>query len=187
MLKKSLLVVAFISTALVLTGCGQNASDNNADGVGNNAKEVVKESYIVSNPPATAKEGVKDPTTGYVKINPKFTMEDIHKGVRKIDWPTDKMAENLPPFPGGQVLEIINTDDQFCAYIANTTGKDFEDYFTKLNAVGYDIGKHDTWEDFNLQSPTVAVNLRFGQDGPDVITVRAKKVSAPAAKPEDKQ
>ncbi len=183
MLKKYLLTATLIATTLMMTGCDNKAP--NADTDKNAKQETAKlPSYVVSQPPKEAKAGVKDPTQGYIKINPTVDFNNIavDKKDKKIIWPTDKFAKQVPAFTNGHVAEVVNTDDSFAAYIVNVEEKDFEAYYNKLAEAGFGFSSKDQkWDNFTMASPTVEINLRFGQDGPTVTTVRAKKIT-PAKK-----
>lgn len=183
MLKKYLLTATLIATTLMMTGCDNKAP--NADTDKNAKQETAKlPPYVVSQPPKEAKAGVKDPTQGYIKINPTVDFNNIavDKKDKKIVWPTDKFAKQVPAFTNGHVAEVVNTDDAFAAYIVNVEEKDFEAYYNKLAEVGFGFSSKDQkWDNFTMVSPTVEINLRFGQDGPTVTTVRAKKIT-PAKK-----
>lgn len=180
MLKKYLLTTTLIAATLFMTGCNNKTDDKEAE---SNAKVAA---YVVAQPPAEAKAGVKDNTKGYIKINPSvdFSTLNVDKKDKKILWPQDKFAKQVPAFTSGHVAEVINTDDAFAAYIMNVEEKDFAAYYEKLANAGFQFAaKNQNWENFTMSTPTVEINLRFGQDGPTVTTLRAKKVTpAPAKK-----
>ena len=171
MLKKYFFVTTFILTTLFMTGCDNKTAENNTADV---------QPYVVSNPPKEAKAGVKDETEGYIKINPTvdFYKINVDKKDKKILWPKDKFAKQVPPFQSGHVAEIVNTNNSFAAYIINVEEKDFSNYYDELAKSGYKFTKEkQSWENFTMYSDKVEINLRFGQDGPTVTTLRAKKIS----------
>lgn len=171
MIKKFLCAVTFIALVLNLSGCtSKNAETDTAT-----EKVQQKVDFIVSEPPVNAREGVKDPTTGYVKINPSFIEdESVLNSKKPVEWVKDGLGANIPPIDEGCVLEVVNTDDQFLAYVANTTEDSFRKYFEKLVANGYQYGDISTWESFNLYNDKYEVNMRYHQDGGTVTTIRAK-------------
>lgn len=191
MLKKYLLATTLIATTLFISGCNNKTEDANVnpDTAKQEAPAKAKTPYQVVPPPTTAKQGVKDNTVGYVKINPTvdFNTVNVSPTDKKVKWPTDGFAAQVPSIPYGHVAEVVNTADAFAAYVMNTEEKDFVAYYEKLLSKGFVFEKQNqTWESFTMLSPTVAINLRFGQDGPKVITVRAKKItpsSTPAQAP----
>lgn len=79
------------------------------------------------------------------------------------------------------MLEVVNTADSFVAYVGNTTEEDFRKYFETLAAEGFKFTDNNSWENFNMERDDIAVNLRYWQDGPKVITVRAKLIKPQAA------
>lgn len=173
MLKKSFLTVAFLLTVMILSGCN-NAPQNET------ANEAEKVDYIVTTViPTSAREGVKDETVGFIKINPNFDAGTIPAQKEKIKWFNKGLGAQIPAFDEGNILEVINTDDAFLVYIANVDEQMFGDYFSKLAANGYEFSKENqNWENFNMHNDKYAVNMRFGQDGPNVTTIRAKKAVA---------
>ena len=185
MLKKYLLTATLIATTLMMTGCDNKAPNADTD---KNAKQETAQqetqSYKVSPVPTNAKQGVKDNTDGYIKINPTvdFGKLNIDAKDKKVLWPNDKFAKQVPAIPSGHVAEVSNTDNAFVAYVMNTDEKTFQSYYEKLSGSGYNFEKpNQGWDNFTMVSPTIAINLRFGQDGPNVTTIRAKKIT-PAKK-----
>lgn len=191
MLKKYLLATTLIVTTLFISGCSNKTEDANAkpDTAKKEAPAKAKTTYKVVEPPTIAKQGVKDNTIGFVKINPTvdFGALGVDPKDKKIVWPKDGFAAQVPSMPSGYVAEVVNTKDAFAAYVMNAEEKDFIAYYEKLLSKGFVFEKPEqSWESFTLVSPEMAINLRFGQDGYKVITVRAKKVapaSAPASAP----
>jgi len=131
--------------------------------------------YIVTtNIPKTAREGVKDTAEpGFVPINPNYDFQKIPKTKGKIEWFKTGLGSKIPAFPEGNLLEVINTDKEFVAYIANVDEKTFSNYFTTLFNNGY-TGHIPNWEGFTLVSPTIAVNLRYMQEPGSASTIRAR-------------
>ncbi len=165
MLKKTLLITLFILTAAFVSGC---QSSDTADG---------NDNYIVTTAvPENAREGVKDETQGYIKINPNFDAANIPQKRGKIKkWMKDGLGSKIPGIEEGNILEVINNDNQFLAYIGNTDEKVFQNYYEKLLSNGYKFNQENqSWENFSLNNEQYEINLRFGQDGPNVITIRAK-------------
>ena len=76
---------------------------------------------------------------------------------------------------GCKLLEVINTDKEFVAYIANVDEKTFSKYFSTLFSNGY-TGLIPSWEGFTLVSPEIAMNLRFSQEPGSVSTIRARLI-----------
>ena len=172
MLKKYLLTASFLCAAVVLTGC--NAEKQ--------AEQPKVSCIITTEVPTQAAPNVKDETTGFIKINPHFTAADIPAAPQgKTEWVKDNFGSNLPPFPNGSLLEVVNTADSFVAYVGNTTEEDFRKYFETLAAEGFKFTDNNSWENFNMERDDIAVNLRYWQDGPKVITVRAKLIKPQAA------
>ena len=171
MIKKFLCAVTFIALVLNLSGC----TSNNAETATESEKAPAKVDYIVSKAPATAREGVKDPTTGFVKINPTFSVEALpEKSDKAPSWVKDGLGSKIPAIDNGNILEVINTNDQFLVYVANIDEKGFQKYYEKLAAAGYQFCDNNNWESFGLYNDSYDVNMRFGQDGPNVTTIRAK-------------
>lgn len=171
MLKKYILATTFILTTLFMTGCDNKATENEKADV---------QPYVISNPPKEAKAGVKDETEGFIKINPTldFYKISIDKKDKKIVWPKDKFAKQVPPFKSGHIAEIVNTNNSFAAYIFNVDEKDFSNYYDELAKSGFKFAKEkQSWENFTMYSDNIEINLRFGQDGPTVTTLRAKKIA----------
>lgn len=191
MFKKYLLATTLIATTLIMSGCNNKpeSTSANSDTAKKEAPAKAKAPYKVVAPPTIAKQGVKDNTVGYVKINPTvdFGALGVDPKDKKIVWPTDGFAAEVPSMPYGHVAEVVNTKDAFAAYVMNTGEKDFVAYYEKLLSKGFTFETpNQNWESFTMLSPEVAINLRFGQDGFNVITVRAKRVtpaSTPVAKP----
>lgn len=188
MFKKYLLASTLIATTLMMTGCGNKAENANvpADTAKQEAPAKAETSYKVVEPPTIAKQGVKDNTMGYVKINPTvdFGALNVDPKDKKVEWPKDGFAAQIPSIPSGHVAEVVNTKDAFAAYVMNSDEKSFQAYYEKLLKEGYVFETpNQSWENFTMLSPTVAINLRFGQDGYQVITVRAKKVTPSSSNP----
>lgn len=173
MLKKYLLTASFLCAAVVLTGC--NADKQAAE------QEQVNYKYILTKTlPTENASYVKDKETGFVKINPHFNTANFPSTPEGApEWVKDGLGAKLPAFPHGTTVEVINTDNQFVAYIANTVSEDFDKYYGMLAAEGFKFPKNDTWESFNMTRDDIVVNLRFCQDGENIITVRAKLNNAP--------
>ena len=74
---------------------------------------------------------------------------------------------------GGDLLEVINTDNAFVAYIANVDEKLFKDYFDLLCTKGYHFAD-TSWESMLLYNDKYEINMRYSQDGATVTTLRAR-------------
>lgn len=161
-MKKFLFAITFMALVLNLSGCTSNTSSEKVD-------------YIVSEAPAVAREGIKDPTTGFVKINPNFRDEDMPKATEGAPvWFKNGLGSKIPAIDNGNILEAVNNDKQFLAYVGNIDEKKFDKYIEKLLSQGFQYGESKSWESLSLSSDTYEVNLRFCQDGSSVATIRAK-------------
>lgn len=176
MLKKSLLSIFFIATAIVLTGCGSN-DKKTAETVKQPAVQEQVD-YIVTTefPTANAEGHVEKAKPGYVKLAPNFA-GDYPQTKGKIKWFTTGLGSKIPAFPEGKLLEVINTDNAFCAYIGSVDEKMFKDYFELLGNSGFHFYDYTGWDNMSLYNEQYEVNLRFGQDGYKVTTVRARILS----------
>lgn len=170
MLKKSLLIIAFLTTAIIFTGCN---SDKNAAKTETAPEKV---DYIVTKEiPAAAAEGVVDKANpAFVKIYPHFDRGNYPADKGAIKWFTKGLGSKIPAFKQGKLLEVINTDKEFIAYIGNVDTKMFEQYFLDLASLGYQFEQNKTWENFNMFNDKYAINLRFSQEGKDITTLRAR-------------
>lgn len=174
------LIVAILFTVIVfVTACAMKKSadteNNSVDG--NNASSENVDYIVTTVIPKTVMDGIKDTAEpGYVPINPNYNTEKIPSDKGKIAWFTTGLGSKIPPFPEGKLLEVINTDKEFVAYIANVDEKTFQSYFEFLLNNGY-IGEINTWECFTLFSPKIAVNLRYWQEPGHVSTIRARFMS----------
>lgn len=168
MIKKILCTATFIALVLGMAGCSSKAPENIAT-------PEEKVDYIVSEAPAAAREGIKDPTTGFVKINPKFNGAELPKATENAPkWFKKGLGSKIPAMDNGNILEVINDDNQFLAYIGNITEEKFDKYIEKLLAQGYKYGKSKNWESLDFANDKYEINLRFSQEGDKVTTLRAK-------------
>lgn len=179
MLKKSLLTIAFLATAIIVSGC--NAGNNSSE-------EPEQVDYIVTlELPKQTKEGLTDKAVGFVKIDPHYDTNNLPAEKGKIKWFKKGLGSEIPAFDEGKILEVINTDKDFVVYIANVDDVMFRKYYEKLASAGYEFSdKENSWENLNMQNDKYAVNLRFSQDGPNVTTVRAKLLKPSDVKPTEK-
>lgn len=174
-MKNFLLTITLIVIAACVSGCncGKNPTVQE--------QQQQASSYIVSQPPVTAKAGVKDPTNGFVKINPTFNDIIEENTTEKASvWFKDGLGAQIPAMDDGDILEVVNNDNQFLVYVANIGENEFRKYCEKLQANGYTANENDNWESYNMSNGTYDINLRFGQDGWTVSTIRAKMKDAPA-------
>lgn len=168
MIKKILCTATFIALVLGMAGCSSKAPENVAT-------PEEKVDYIVSEAPAATREGTKDPTTGFVKINPKFNGSELPKATENAPkWFKKGLGSKIPAMDNGNILEVINDDNQFLAYIGNINEEKFEKYVQKLLAQGYTYGKSRNWESLDFANDKYEINLRFSQEGDKVTTLRAK-------------
>lgn len=168
MIKKLLCTVTFIALVLGMTGCSSKAPEKAS-------APAEKVDYVVVEAPATAREGVKDPTTGFVKINPKFDGSKLPQATNNAPkWFKNGLGSKIPAIDNGNILEVVNNDNQFLAYVANIDEQKFENYRQKFLRQGYQYGKSTSWESLELRNDQYEVNLRFSQDGDKITTIRAK-------------
>ena len=171
MFKKSIMTIAFIATTLILSGC---SSDKNGEKL-----SPQKIDYIVTTQlPTETAEGIVDKANpAYVKIYPHFNRGEYSGEINDIVWFKKGLGSKIPPFKRGKLLEVINTDKAFAAYIGNVDEKMFSDYFSSLADVGYQFFPDKHWSNMTLYNEKYEINLRFGQDGANVTTVRARILS----------
>ena len=169
------IVIAILFVVVVfVTGCAMKKSAD-IENIQNETENDVD--YIVTTEiPKAAAPGVKDTAEpGYVPIYPFYDTADIPAKKGKIKWFKTGLGSRIPAFPRGDIMEVINTDKQFVAYIANVEEKDFEEYYNTLFLEGYK-GRIETWEGFTLFNPEIAINLRYSQERGSVSTVRARLI-----------
>ena len=172
-MNKLLIFSILFIVVIFVTGCAMKKS---ADTEATNVANQNNVDYIVTTDiPKTATPSEKKDTAepGYVPIHPNYDQQQIPKTKGKIEWFKTGLGSRIPAFPEGKLLEVINTDKQFVAYIANINEKIFSDYFQSLYANGY-IGEINNWEGFTLISPEIAINLRYMQEPGGVTTIRAR-------------
>ncbi len=168
MIKKILCTATFIALVLGMAGCSSKAPENIAT-------PEEKVDYIVSEAPAATREGTKDPTTGFVKINPKFNGSELPKATENAPkWFKKGLGSKIPAMDNGNIMEAVNNDNQFLAYVANIDENKFKKYVDKLLSQGYQYGETTSWESLQLSNGQYEINLRFSQEGDKVTTLRAK-------------
>jgi len=171
-MNKILIICVLFIIIVFVTGCAMKKSADNEQ-----SETVANENvdYIITTKiPKEAAQGVKDTAeAGYVPINPNYIMSEMPKEENNFEWFKTGLGSRIPAFPGGALLEVINTDKEFVAYFANVNEDIFRKYFETLFLNGY-IGSIPTWEGFTLISPVIAVNLRYSQEPGSVTTVRAR-------------
>lgn len=175
-MNKFLILVLLFTLVLFVTACAVNKpSGKEEDSLTQSLKEP-KDYIVTTKIPTTTRSGLVDNAEpGYVAINPTYTEAEIPADKGKIEWFDTGLGARIPAFPEGKLLEVINTDDNFVAYIANVSEDDFRQYFETLFANGY-IGDINTWEGFTLFNPMIAINMRYLQEPGRVTTIRARKM-----------
>ena len=162
-------VVVFVTGCAIKKSADEEQNENNINNINNNVDYI-----ITTKIPKVAADGVKDTAEpGYVPINPNYIMSDMPKEENNFEWFKTGLGSRIPAFPGGTLLEVINTDKEFVAYFANVNEDIFRKYFETLFLNGF-VGSIPTWEGFTLISPVIAVNLRYSQEPGSVTTVRAR-------------
>jgi len=185
MFKKSLLAVCFIITAVMLSGCNSKTKAPEAAPEGTPAAATapaVQENvdYIVTTEiPTASYEGIKDEANpAFIKILPHFNGGKYPAGKGKITWFKTGLGSKIPAFRNGKLLEVINTDKDFIAFIGNVDEKMFEQYFNDVADANYLFEGPTAWDNMNLYNDKYAINLRFCQEGTNVTTVRARVLNA---------
>lgn len=174
MIKKFLYATTFLSLIFIMSGCAAEAPDVELPELAT-PKQFDENGYFVSKAPSEARIGVKDPTKGFIKINPKFSYEDYPKESNEAPkWFKNGLGSKIPAMDNGNILEVINNDNQFLTYIGNIDEEKFEKYIEKLLAQGYQYGESKNWESLEFFNDKYEINLRFSQDGDKVTTLRAK-------------
>lgn len=171
MLKKSMLVIAFIISAVVVTGCNA-AKDNTADTANQDQAAKVEK---------TDKAKKVDPKKGlFIKIDPKFDATKIPAAKEKITWFKDGIASKVPAVPEGNIVESVNNDKECVVYIANVDGNMYNQYHQILEKAGYTYGKASEYPMdvcFDMNNDTYAINTRLDQEGQGIMTVRIRLIS----------
>lgn len=171
-MNKILIICILFVIVVFVTGCAIKKSadeEQNENNINSNVDYI-----ITTKIPKTAAEGVKDTAEpGYVPINPNYLMADTSNKENNFEWFKTGLGSKIPAFPGGTLLEVINTDKEFVAYFSNVSEDTFRKYFETLFLNGF-VGSIPTWEGFTLVNPVVAVNLRYLQEPGHVTTVRAR-------------
>ena len=166
MLKKIFLTVFLILTVTISTSCNFNNNNDNEEEVDYIiTKKLPKESYA----------GITDNANpAFAKIYPHFNRGNYPEGRDEIQWFKTGLGSKIVPFKRGKLLEVINTDRAFVAYIGNVDEEMFREYFIDLAVSGYIFQGDRHWDDMNLVNEQYAINLRFCQEGRDITTIRAR-------------
>ena len=175
-MNKFLIMVLIFTLVLFVTACAVRKPSEKEENTTSQPVTEPKDYIVTTKIPTAAREGLVDNAeAGYVPINPVYVEAEIPTDKGKIDWFDTGLGARIPAFPEGKLLEVINTDDKFAAYIANVSEDDFRQYFETLYTQGY-IGDINTWEGFTLFNPVIAINLRYLQEPGQVTTIRARKM-----------
>lgn len=173
MFKKSLLAIGFMVMAVMLSGC--NSSKTTTEKTEAPAVQEKVDYIVTTEIPASSYEGIIDKANpAFVKINPNFNRAEYPAGKGKITWFKTGLGSKIPAFKTGKLLEVINTDKDFVAYIGNVDEKMFEQYYIDLANEGYLFEGATVWDNMNLYNQNYAINLRFCQEGNNITTVRAR-------------
>ena len=166
MIKSALIIIILaMFAAIVLTACKSKKEEDD---------ETCTDYIITTELPTEARPYVKDPVNPkYVKIWPHFDASILPKEKGKIKWFSTGLGSQIPAFPEGKLMEVINTDKDFAAYIANVDEKMFQEYTEKLMANGYKYYEEKSWESLSMYNDKYEINLRFSQDGNNLTLIRA--------------
>lgn len=179
-MNKFLIVSVLLVLVVFVTGCAMKKSADTA--VKEPAAEATTEQantgkfeYIVTTViPTKAMDGVKDPAEpGYVPINPNYDINQRPKDKAKIEWFKTGLGAKVPPVAEGNIMEVINTDDQFVVYIVNVPQNVFGEFLDSFFKNGFE-GARGSWESQTFFNKEIAVNTRYMQEQGLVSTIRAR-------------
>lgn len=170
MIKKVLIIFSVIVLSVLITGC---ASQQNKSAVILRPKDV---DYITPREiPQKSYDGVVDHANpSFIKIFPHFHRSNYSKKRGPITWFSEGIGAKVPAVQEGVILEAINTETDLIVFIGNVDEPIFEKYFNTLTENGYTFEGSTTWDNMNLFNEKYAINLRFCQDGQNVMTVRVR-------------